>query len=90
MDLKHAAKPIVSNSKGNTGHLMFAAGGAESMFAIKQLETGIHPPIMNLENPCDDTLNFVIGKPTKQECKYMLKTGLGMGGNCAALLFKKD
>jgi 3-oxoacyl-[acyl-carrier-protein] synthase II len=87
---KHAYDMRVSSTKSMTGHLLGAAGGLESIFCIKALETGIVPPTINLENQdpqCD--LNYVPNKPEKRDPQYALNNSFGFGGTNSSTIFKK-
>lgn len=87
---KHAYDMAVSSTKSMTGHLLGAAGGLESIFCIKALETGMLPPTINLENidpQCD--LNYVPNKPQQKDIKYALNNSFGFGGTNSSTLFKK-
>jgi 3-oxoacyl-[acyl-carrier-protein] synthase II len=86
----HAFDLRVSSTKSMTGHLLGAAGGLESIFCIKALETGILPPTINLENQdpqCD--LNYVANKPQKRDPQYALNNSFGFGGTNSSTIFKK-
>jgi 3-oxoacyl-[acyl-carrier-protein] synthase II len=86
----HAYKLAVSSTKSMTGHLLGAAGGLESIFCIKALETGMLPPTINLENQdptCD--LYYVPNKCEKRDIKYALNNSFGFGGTNSSTLFKK-
>lgn len=86
-----AAKKLhVSSTKSMTGHLLGAAGGLESIFCIKALETGILPPTINLENQdpeCD--LDYVANEPIKKDIMYALNNSFGFGGTNSSTIFKK-
>jgi 3-oxoacyl-[acyl-carrier-protein] synthase II len=87
---KHAYDLAVSSTKSMTGHLLGAAGGLESIFCIKALETGTLPPTINLENQdpqCD--LNYVPNKPQTKDIKYALNNSFGFGGTNSSTIFKK-
>jgi 3-oxoacyl-[acyl-carrier-protein] synthase II len=86
----HAYNLNVSSTKSMTGHLLGAAGGLESIFCIKALETGILPPTINLENQdplCD--LDYVANQPKKKDIMYALNNSFGFGGTNSSTLFKK-
>jgi 3-oxoacyl-[acyl-carrier-protein] synthase II len=86
----HAYKLAVSSTKSMTGHLLGAAGGLESIFCIKALESGILPPTINLEKQdpeCD--LYYVPNQSEKREIKYALNNSFGFGGTNSSTLFKK-
>jgi 3-oxoacyl-[acyl-carrier-protein] synthase II len=86
----HAYNLSVSSTKSMTGHLLGAAGGLESIFCIKALETGMLPPTINLENQdpqCD--LDYVPNKPKKKDIQYALNNSFGFGGTNSSTIFKK-
>jgi 3-oxoacyl-[acyl-carrier-protein] synthase II len=86
----HAYQMAVSSTKSMTGHLLGAAGGLESIFCIKALETGIIPPTINLDNQdpsCD--LYYVPNKSVKRDISYALNNSFGFGGTNSSTLFKK-
>lgn len=87
---EQAYKMSVSSTKSMTGHLLGAAGGLESIFCIKALETGILPPTINLENQdpqCD--LDYVANQSKKKDIMYALNNSFGFGGTNSSTLFKK-
>ena len=86
----HAYKMNVSSTKSMTGHLLGAAGGLESIFCIKALETGMLPPTINLDNQdpkCD--LDYVANQAKKKDILYALNNSFGFGGTNSSTLFKK-
>lgn len=87
---KHAYDMAVSSTKSMTGHLLGAAGGLESIFCIKALETGMLPPTINLDNQdpeCD--LFYVPNKAVKRDIQYALNNSFGFGGTNSSTVFKK-
>jgi 3-oxoacyl-[acyl-carrier-protein] synthase II len=87
---EHAYQLSVSSTKSMTGHLLGAAGGLESIFCIKALETGMLPPTINLENQdpqCD--LDYVPNQAKKKDIMYALNNSFGFGGTNSSTLFKK-
>ena len=86
----HAKKLAVSSTKSMTGHLLGAAGGLESIFCIKALETGMLPPTINLERQdpqCD--LDYVANKTRKADIQYAMNNSFGFGGTNSSTIFKK-
>jgi 3-oxoacyl-[acyl-carrier-protein] synthase II len=86
----HAYDLRVSSTKSMTGHLLGAAGGLESIFCLKALETGILPPTINLDNQdpqCD--LNYVANKSQKTDPQFALNNSFGFGGTNSSTIFKK-
>ncbi len=81
---------MMSSTKGNTGHLLGAAGGVEAIACIKAIETGLVPPTINYQVPdeeCD--LDIVPNTPRKADVKYTMSNSLGFGGHNASIIFKK-
>ena len=85
----HAKKFKVSSTKSMTGHLLGAAGGIESVFCAKALETGIIPPTINLDNQdprCD--LDYTANEAVKADPEYALNNSFGFGSTNSTLIFK--
>ena len=83
-------KVMMSSTKGNTGHLLGAAGGIEAIACIKAIQTGVVPPTINYKVPdeeCD--LDIVPNEPRKAEIQYAMSNSLGFGGHNASIIFKK-
>ncbi len=86
----HAKNLIVSSTKGNTGHLLGAAGAIESIISIKAIENALIPATLNCINQdqkCD--LNVSPNQNTFKNIKYAMKTSLGFGGHNAAIIYKR-
>lgn len=86
----HAYKVAISSTKSMTGHLLGAAGGIESVLAIKSITDGVIPPTTNYETPdeeCD--LDYVPNEARKQDVNVVMSNSLGFGGHNVALIFKK-
>ena len=81
---------MVSSTKGNTGHLLGAAGGIEAIACIKALENSFIPPTINYKIPdeeCD--LDIVPNKGRQKDILYAMSNSLGFGGHNSSILFKK-
>ncbi|EGD08197.1 3-oxoacyl-(acyl-carrier-protein) synthase II [Xanthomonas vesicatoria ATCC 35937] len=86
----HAYKTMVSSTKSMTGHLLGAAGGAEAIFSVMALHTGIIPPTINLEEPsegCD--LDYVPNVAREVQVDAVMSNGFGFGGTNGTLVFKR-
>jgi 3-oxoacyl-[acyl-carrier-protein] synthase II len=85
-----AARNIsMSSTKSAIGHLLGAAGAAESIFSILALRDGVVPPTLNLDNPsesCD--LDLVPHQPKERKVRAALSNSFGFGGTNASLIFK--
>lgn len=83
-------KLMVSSTKGNTGHLLGAAGGVEAIITVKALQDGFVPASINYSQPdpeCD--LDIVPNVGRRQDIKYAMSNSLGFGGHNACIVFKK-
>ena len=81
---------MVSSTKGNTGHLLGAAGGIEAIVCAKAIEEGFVPPTIGYKVPdeeCD--LDVVPNEGRNQEIKYAMSNSLGFGGHNSTILLKK-
>ncbi len=81
---------MVSSTKGNTGHLLGAAGAIEAIFSIKAIENGIVPPTINYkvrDEDCD--LNIVPNELIKKDLNVVMSNSLGFGGHNASIILKK-
>jgi len=85
----HARKLAISSTKSMTGHLLGAAGGIESIVAVKTIETGKIPPTINLEEPDPDCdLDYVPNQMREASVRTVLSNNLGFGGQNAAIVFR--
>jgi 3-oxoacyl-[acyl-carrier-protein] synthase II len=85
----HARRIAISSTKSMTGHLLGAAGGIESVIAVKTIQTGIIAPTINLEEPdpeCD--LDYVPNLARRANVRVVLSNNLGFGGQNAAIVFR--
>ncbi len=83
-------KVMVSSTKGNTGHLLGAAGGIEAVACVKAIEDNFVPPTINYKIPdeeCD--LDIVPNEGRTVELQYAMSNSLGFGGHNSSIIFKK-
>ena len=86
----HAYDIPICATKSQTGHLLGAAGGVESIFTILALQTGIIPGTANYEFPDPDCdLNYMGGGPQKLDPRLALCNSAGFGSTNASVLFKR-
>ncbi len=79
--------PLVSSTKGATGHMMGAGGVTEVIACIKSIETGIIPPTINLDNPIPDcNIDFVPNVARHTEIKYAMSNAFGFGGQNSSVI----
>jgi 3-oxoacyl-[acyl-carrier-protein] synthase II len=82
----------ISATKSAIGHLLGAAGAAESIICIKAIETGIIPPTINtttIDPEMPQGLNVVIGTKFKKDINVAMSNTFGFGGHNATAVFSK-
>ena len=94
MDLfgEHAFELNISSTKSMTGHLLGAAGVAESIACILAIQNGIVPPTINhfTDDPnLDPRLNFTFNTAQKKDLRFAQSNTFGFGGHNASVIFKK-
>ena len=83
-------KVMVSSTKSNTGHLLGAAGGIETVVCAKSVKDGFVPATINYKVPdeeCD--LDIVPNQGRNIDVKFAMSNSLGFGGHNASILIKK-
>ena len=81
---------VVSSTKSMTGHMLGAAGGAEAVFSVMALHTGVIPPTINIEEQdpeCD--LDVVPNVAREKRVEAVISNSFGFGGTNAVLAFKR-
>jgi 3-oxoacyl-[acyl-carrier-protein] synthase II len=81
--------PLVSSTKGATGHLLGATGAVELAFCLLSLRDGRVPPTLNLADPETDRLDFVPGRSRAAEVRRAASVSYGFGGSLAAAVVEK-
>jgi 3-oxoacyl-[acyl-carrier-protein] synthase II len=87
---EHARRLATSSTKSMTGHMLGAAGGAESAISALVLHRGILPPTINVENQdpeCD--LDVVPNVARERRVDVVLSNSFGFGGTNAVLAFRR-
>jgi 3-oxoacyl-[acyl-carrier-protein] synthase II len=81
----------VSATKSATGHLLGAAGGLGSIFAILALRDQIAPPTLNLiaPDPGGNGIDFVANQARPMQMDYAISNGFGFGGVNASAIFRR-
>lgn len=86
----HAFKINLNSTKSMTGHMLGAAGAAESIAALLASYYDLIPPTINYETPdpeCD--LNYTTNEAVSREVNYAMNNAFGFGGHNTTLVFKK-
>ena len=89
--LGEASKNVmVSSTKGNTGHLLGAAGAVEAIICVKAIENNLVPPTINYkekDEECD--LDIVPNEIRKADLNIVMSNSLGFGGHNGTIILKK-
>ena len=82
-------RPVVTSTKGVTGHLFGAAGAVEAAFTALSLERGLVPPTANLTVP-DPRIHLELATTlTMARPRVAVSISAGFGGQNAALVMVK-
>ncbi len=87
---EHSRKVMVSSTKGNTGHLLGAAGAVEAIACIKAIEDSFVPPTINYkvkDEECD--LDIVPNEGRNIKLNYVMSNSLGFGGHNSSIILKR-
>ncbi len=89
---EHAYKLNISSTKSMTGHLLGAAGAAESVASILAIKHQLVPPTINHftdDDQVDNKLNFTFNKAQSREIRKALSNTFGFGGHNVSVIFGK-
>jgi len=84
-----AYRVAISSTKSMTGHMLGAAGGAETVICALAIARGIIPPTINHEHPdpeCD--LDYVPNLARRARVNVAMSNSFGFGGHNASLIFR--
>ena len=85
-----ASKVSISSTKSMTGHMLGAAGGAESVFSVMALHTGVIPPTINVDDQDPEcALDVTPNVAREKRVDAVLTNSFGFGGTNAVLCFKR-
>ncbi|EDO8546691.1 beta-ketoacyl-ACP synthase II [Campylobacter jejuni] len=82
--------PLISSTKGQTGHCLGAAGAIEAVVSVMALRDGVVPPTINQlvkDDECD--LDYVPNISKKVDLKVVMSNSFGFGGTNGCVVFKK-
>jgi 3-oxoacyl-[acyl-carrier-protein] synthase II len=83
-------RPLVSSTKGATGHALGAAGAVEAVFTVLALHHGVLPPTINQAVPdpeCD--LDYLANAARTEQVEVALSNSFGFGGHNSVLAFRQ-
>jgi beta-ketoacyl-acyl-carrier-protein synthase II len=81
-------RPVVTSTKGVTGHMFGAAGAVEAALTVLSLEKGQIPPTANLTRLDPEVEMNVAASPVQRRTELALSTSLGFGGQNAAVVLR--
>jgi malonyl-ACP decarboxylase len=79
----------INSTKSIIGHGLTAAGTVEVIATLLQMKASKLHPSLNLEEPIDNSFNWVKGNPINHEIKKALTLSVGFGGINTALCLEK-
>jgi 3-oxoacyl-[acyl-carrier-protein] synthase II len=80
----------ISSTKSMTGHMLGAAGGAEAVFTVMALHTGVIPPTINVEEQDPEcALDVVPNVAREKRLEAALSNSFGFGGTNAVVCFRR-
>ncbi len=86
----HAKNIAICANKSQMGHLLGAAGGAESVISVLTLDSGMVPGTINYDTPDPECpLNYMGDGPKKLDPEYVLCNSFGFGGTNGSVIFKR-
>jgi 3-oxoacyl-[acyl-carrier-protein] synthase II len=83
-------RPVVSSTKGATGHTLGAAGAVEAIFTVLALHHGVLPPTINQLAPdpeCD--LDYIPNTARLEQVDVALSNSFGFGGHNSVVAFRR-
>lgn len=87
---EHAYNINLNSTKSMTGHMLGAAGAAESLATIMAVKHNKVPPTINFSTPdpqCD--LNYTFNTAVERNVDFAINNAFGFGGHNTSIVFKK-
>jgi len=87
--------PLVSSTKGATGHLLGAAGALEAAYTVLAVHSGVIPPTLHLDGATVDPecveggLDFICGDARETPLNAAVSNSFAFGGHNASLIFAR-
>ncbi|WP_105979319.1 beta-ketoacyl synthase N-terminal-like domain-containing protein [Bacillus paralicheniformis] len=75
-------------TKSIIGHGISAAGAVEVIATLLQMRASCLHPTLNLNNPIDASMNWVLSEKVSANIRHALTLGMGFGGINTALCFR--
>ncbi|MBQ2024920.1 MAG: beta-ketoacyl-[Paludibacteraceae bacterium] len=81
--------PIVTSTKGMTGHEMWMAGASEVIYSMIMMKNGFIAPNVNFENPDEDSAKLNIpAQRIEKQFDTFLSNSFGFGGTNSTLIIR--
>ncbi len=86
---KASKKVMVSSTKGNTGHLLGAAGAVEAIFCTKAIQEQVVLPTIHYQEKDEECDLDIVPNEIRKACiNVVMSNSLGFGGHNASILLK--
>lgn len=88
-DVFKDAMPLVSSTKGMTGHECWMAGASEVVYSTLMMKNGFVAPNLNFENPDEDSAKLnIVTQTLERKFDIYLSNSFGFGGTNSSLIIK--
>ncbi len=85
-----ASRPLISSTKGMTGHECWMAGASEIVYSMLMMQNSFVAPNINFEAPDEDSARLNIAAETiEKNIDVFLSNSFGFGGTNSSLIVKK-
>ena len=83
-----APGPLVTSTKGITGHALGAAGALEAVAVVLAIQKGLIPPTAGFSSPDSEmpSINLVTGEPREWTASPAMSNSFGFGGHNGSLI----
>lgn len=83
------AMPLISSTKGMTGHECWMAGASEIVYSTLMMKNGFVAPNLNFENPDEDSARLnIVTQTLEKKFDVYLSNSFGFGGTNSSLIIK--